>query len=95
MNWPDVFDGGKVITCDWSDLVITRLPKWGVSVRVAQGGLHLVYDAPIQLLLNGKLDVVETLLVVLMALAESGVRWIDSVVGLDSGYPGGGLPQGE
>ncbi len=54
-----------------------------------------MYDAPIQLLLNGKLDVVETLLVVLMALAESGVRWIDSVVGLDSGYPGGGLPQGE
>jgi hypothetical protein len=52
--------------------VISRLLNWGVRLRVANGGLQLVYDTPIELLEHGKLDAVETLLVVLMGLVESG-----------------------
>jgi hypothetical protein len=38
---------------------------------------------------------VEMLLVVVMGLVESGVRWIDSLAGLSAGCTGGGIPQGK
>lgn len=76
MNWPAFFDGGKVITRNWCDLVMSRLLTCGVSLRVANGGLHLVYDNPLELLLRGQLDVVETFLLVIMGFIESVVKWV-------------------
>jgi hypothetical protein len=48
MHWPGFFCGSKTITRDTCDLVISPPLNRGRSLRVANGGLQLVYDTSIR-----------------------------------------------